>query len=191
MLTEVTSCVGMLCVCACAQEGSGCPGSAARGAARSLQLPGVRHGEKAGSWQTGTSGPVTKGQPSRVSGVSTPEGPHRVLSNNSSNENQGTPTFQIKTPGRARGGLNWETGMDVHSLCLAPQPCPTLCDPMDRSPPDSSVHEDSPGKTTGVGSISFSRASSRLRDRTHVSFVSCTDRQVLHRRAKGEAPKCS
>ena len=31
------------------------------------------------------------------------------------------------------------------------QPCPTLCDPMDCSPPGSSVHRDSPGKNTGVG----------------------------------------
>ena len=31
------------------------------------------------------------------------------------------------------------------------QLCPTLCIPMDRSPPGSSVHRDSPGKNTGVG----------------------------------------
>ena len=31
------------------------------------------------------------------------------------------------------------------------QSCPTLCDPMDCSPPDSSVLGDSPGKITGVG----------------------------------------
>ena len=31
------------------------------------------------------------------------------------------------------------------------QSCLTLCDPMDCSPPGSSVHEDSPGKNTGVG----------------------------------------
>ena len=31
------------------------------------------------------------------------------------------------------------------------QSCPTLCDPMDWSPPGSSVHGDSPGKHTGVG----------------------------------------
>ena len=29
--------------------------------------------------------------------------------------------------------------------------CPTLCDPLDCSPPGSSVHGDSPGKNTGVG----------------------------------------
>ena len=36
-------------------------------------------------------------------------------------------------------------------LCLVGQSCPTLCDPMDCSPPGSSVHGDSPGKNTGVG----------------------------------------
>ena len=37
-------------------------------------------------------------------------------------------------------------------LCLVAQPCLTLFDPMDRSPPGFSDHEDSPGKNnTGVG----------------------------------------
>ena len=38
-------------------------------------------------------------------------------------------------------------------LCCAvlSQSCPTLWDPTDCSPPGSSVHEDSPGKNTGVG----------------------------------------
>ena len=31
------------------------------------------------------------------------------------------------------------------------QSCMTLCDPMDYSQPDSSVHGDSPGKNIGVG----------------------------------------
>ena len=34
---------------------------------------------------------------------------------------------------------------------LHAQSCPTLCDLMDYSPPDSSVHGNSPGKDTGVG----------------------------------------
>ena len=37
------------------------------------------------------------------------------------------------------------------SLCLVVQLCPTLCNPMDCSPPGSSVHGDSPGKNTGAG----------------------------------------
>ena len=36
-------------------------------------------------------------------------------------------------------------------LCLAAQSCPTLCNPMDCSPPGSSVHGDSPGKNIRVG----------------------------------------
>ena len=36
-------------------------------------------------------------------------------------------------------------------LCLVTQSCPTLCDPMDFSPPGSSVHGDSPGMNPGVG----------------------------------------
>ena len=37
----------------------------------------------------------------------------------------------------------------MHAKSL--QSCPTLCNPMDCSPPGSSVHGDSPGKNTGVG----------------------------------------
>ena len=36
-------------------------------------------------------------------------------------------------------------------LCLVAQLCPTLCNPMDCSLPDPSVHGDSPGENTGVG----------------------------------------
>ena len=36
-------------------------------------------------------------------------------------------------------------------LCLVTQSCPTLCNPMDGSPPGSSVHGDSPGKNAEVG----------------------------------------
>ena len=39
----------------------------------------------------------------------------------------------------------------VCAVCLVTQSYPTLCDPMDCSPPGSSVHGDSPGKNTGVG----------------------------------------
>ena len=36
-------------------------------------------------------------------------------------------------------------------LCSVAQSCQALCDPMDYSPPGSSVHGNSPGKNTGVG----------------------------------------
>ena len=38
---------------------------------------------------------------------------------------------------------------------LVAQSCPTLCDPIGCSPPDSSVPGDSPGQNTGVGSHSL------------------------------------
>ena len=46
----------------------------------------------------------------------------------------------------------------VHAKSL--QSCPTLCNPMDCSSPDSSVHGDSPGKNTGVGSCALLQGSS-------------------------------
>ena len=38
---------------------------------------------------------------------------------------------------------------------LVTQLCLTICNPMDCSPPGSSVHGDSPGKNTGVGCHAF------------------------------------
>ena len=35
-------------------------------------------------------------------------------------------------------------------VCLVTESCPTLCDPVDCSPPGSSVHGGFPGKDTGV-----------------------------------------
>ena len=43
----------------------------------------------------------------------------------------------------------WRKESCVNAKSL--QSCPTLCYPMDCSPPGSSVHGDSPGKNTGVG----------------------------------------
>ena len=50
--------------------------------------------------------------------------------------------------------LHWQAGslsLAPPVPCLAAQSCLTLCDPMDCSPPGSSVDGDSPGKNTGVG----------------------------------------
>ena len=64
-------------------------------------------------------------------------------------------------------------------LCVHIQSCLTLCDPIDYSPPGSSVPENSPGKNTGVGAISSSRWSSRPRDQTPVSWSSCIAGRVF------------
>ena len=45
------------------------------------------------------------------------------------------------------------------AVCLVAQSCPTLYNPMDCSPPGSSVPGDSPGKNTGVGCHASSRGS--------------------------------
>ena len=51
------------------------------------------------------------------------------------------------------------------------QLCLTLCDPMDYSPPGSSVHGASPGKILEWVTISSSRGSSQSRDRTQASRI--------------------
>ena len=43
------------------------------------------------------------------------------------------------------------SALAVCALCFVSQSCLTLCNPMDCSPPGSSIHGDSPGKNTGVG----------------------------------------
>ena len=40
-------------------------------------------------------------------------------------------------------------------MCLVTQLCPTLCNPMDRSLPGSSVHGNSPGKNTDWSGLPF------------------------------------
>ena len=49
--------------------------------------------------------------------------------------------------------------------------CPTLCDPVDCSPPGSSVHGILQARILEWVAISFSRGSSRPRDRTQVSHI--------------------
>ena len=54
-----------------------------------------------------------------------------------------------------------------------------LCDAMDCSPPSSSVHRIFQAKIVESVAISYSRGSSRTRDWTRVSYVSCIGRQTL------------
>ena len=51
------------------------------------------------------------------------------------------------------------------------QSCPTLCDPMDCSPPGSSVHGIFQARILERVAISFSRRSSKTRDWTQVSRI--------------------
>ena len=63
--------------------------------------------------------------------------------------------------------------------------CLTLCNPMDCTPPGSSVHEISQASTLAWVAMSFSRGSSRHRDR---SQVSCISRWILYHLSYQRSP---
>ena len=58
-------------------------------------------------------------------------------------------------------------------VTFPPQWCPTLCDPIDHSPPGSSVHGILQARILEWTAIPFSRESSQTRDRTQVSCTAC------------------
>ena len=76
-------------------------------------------------------------------------------------------------------------------LCLLTQSRPTFCDPMDCSPSGSSVHEIFQARILKWVAISYSKASSRLRDWTSVSWVSCIADGFFTHWAIRKAPLCS
>ena len=70
--------------------------------------------------------------------------------------------------------VNTSISTTLHVLCAKLlQSCPTLCDPMDCSPPGSSVHRILQARILEWVAMSFSRGSSWPRARTHISCVSC------------------
>ena len=76
----------------------------------------------------------------------------------------------------------WSSGDSC--CCLVAKSCLTLCNPMDCSPPGSSVHGISQARVLVWVAISFSRGSSQPRDRTQVSYIS---RWILYHWATREA----
>ena len=76
-----------------------------------------------------------------------------------------------------------------HVLCVhsATQLCSTLCDPMDYSPPGSSVHGVFQARLLEWVAISFSRGSSWPRDWTWISCTSLIGRQILYHCTTWEA----
>ena len=72
--------------------------------------------------------------------------------------------------------------MHIH-VCVSAkslQSCPTLCDPMDYSPPGSSVHGILQARRLEWLARPSSRGSSRPRDGAQVFYVSCTGRGGLY-----------
>ena len=78
------------------------------------------------------------------------------------------------------GGLwsNGNHGVCVHAKSL--QSCLTLCDPMDCSPPGSSVRGILQARILEWVAIPFSRGSYPPRDWTCISCISCIGRRVLY-----------
>ena len=76
-----------------------------------------------------------------------------------------------------RNQANWELTLSMlkhpfwWSKVSVTQSCPTLWDPMDCSPPVSSVHEILQARILEWVAISFSKGPSRPRDRTQVSYI--------------------
>ena len=87
--------------------------------------------------------------------------------------NQETGISSTHYPDQLKENL-WQQFMSIchmKSKSEVVQPCLTLCDPMDRSLPGSSLHGIHQARVLEWVAISFSRGSSRPRDRTQVSRI--------------------
>ena len=69
---------------------------------------------------------------------------------------------------------------DSFALCSVAQSCLTLCDPVDCSPPGSSVHGIFPARILEWVAISSSRGSSHPKDQTHGYPFLLTWRWILY-----------
>ena len=74
------------------------------------------------------------------------------------------------------GSVLWLPCVCAKSL----QSCPILSDPMDRSPPGSSVHGILQARILEWATVPSSRGPSQCRDQTHISYFSCIGRWVLY-----------
>ena len=73
-------------------------------------------------------------------------------------------------------------------LAQSLQSCLTLYDPMDCSLPGSTVHVILQARILEWVASFYSRVSSRPRDRSHVSYVSCFGRWVLYHSGRLGSP---
>ena len=89
-------------------------------------------------------------------------------------------------PGRYLYLFFWNGVCLCAVLCLLAQSSPTLCDPIDCSPPGSSVHGDSPGKNTGVGCHALLQG---LFPTQELNRGLLHYRQILHHLSHQESPR--
>ena len=103
-----------------------------------------------------------------------------------------SPLPSPSTTGQHRSALSWQLclKMTVCVCCVrsVAWSCPTLCSPTDCSPPGSSVRVFQARILERIP-ISYSRGSSRPRDRTRVSCNSCTAGRFFITSVTWEAPK--
>ena len=91
----------------------------------------------------------------------------------------------VSSPGRGPPSYNkYIFSASCVSMCVHPQSCPALCDPMDRSPLGSSVQGILQARILEWVAISYSRASSQPRDQIRTS---CIGRWILYRGTTWEA----
>ena len=109
----------------------------------------------------------------------------------------GSPSHSNQTRKSSKKYPNWKRGDETVFICRwhdtircrccssVAKSCWTLCNPVDYSPPGSSVHGVFQARILESVAISFSRRSSQLRNQISVS---CISRQILYHWATREAP---
>ena len=73
-----------------------------------------------------------------------------------------------------------KTASNKFVCVLCAESCPTLCGPLDCSPPGSSVHGVSQARILEWAAISYPKGSSRPRGQTSIACISCTGRWILY-----------
>ena len=104
------------------------------------------------------------------------------LSNNKHSQN--IPTRQ-HVPNDGASSEYYQPIKNGACCCLLTQSCMILCNPMDCSPPGSSVHGILQARILEWVAISFSRGYFWPKDRT---YISCTGRRILYHWTIWEAP---
>ena len=78
---------------------------------------------------------------------------------------------EVQNKGVNRVASSWRRNYSTPLSCIHAQSCPTLCNPMDCSPPGSSVHGIFQARILIWAAISFSRGSSQPQEWTPVSWI--------------------
>ena len=92
----------------------------------------------------------------------------------------GFPCGYKEVTGKQQWRMPCDKGLHVIIVNVCSQSCLTLCDPMDCSPPGSSVHGILQARILEWVTISYSRGSSQPRDWTDISCGPCTGRWVVY-----------